>query len=275
MSMFRDRETELSEVQRLVAKLAEPSRRHELSAAEWPLAMVAYALQMSEDPALLGDDALAAYAAFVQCVPAPARRESLAQLAQFITARRGAGWRALMLYVVGESADPALCGRAAAHVLTLAAPGEDERFAGAAALVQLMCAQQGASPAVLGALLAVSDMRLLPLVQLLRALPLQELQRLIRGLSCTLNSLSAECLLQLLEAQPALAEDVCSALARMAAATPLVADLVYPMPVWAYEQPAPQPLHAWTLQEFLPRMLPRLQPHMTAQQLDALQPAFA
>ena len=273
MGLFRDRESELSALQRLVARLKDAARRHELSAAEWPLAMLAYALEMSEDPALLSPESRENYAAFARQTSADARQSSLAQLGQFISARRGRGWRALLLSALNEP-EAALSARAATLALTLAPPAETERFAGAAAIVQLLAQEPAAPPCMLSALLDLSDLRLLPLLKPIYALPEPHAAALLAGLSGTLNSLSAEFLLQLLEAQPTLAPHITAALQRIAARTPLVADLVYPIPTWAYTQPAPQPLHAWTLPEYLDRMRPRLSPHLNTEQLHSLESSF-
>lgn len=275
MSMFRDREDDLSEIQRLVAKLAEPAGRRAFSADEWALAMAAHALRLSDDPDQPDAAALDLYAEFTQAAPAHTRRSSLERVAQFVAARRGAGWKSLLLYALGESHSPALSRRASLLALTLAPPEQDKRFTGAAALVHLMSTHTSATPAMLGALLSVSDLRLLPELAPLSRLTTARVEALLRGLETTLNSLSAACLQQLLEAHPELAEAVTQALLRLAADTPMVADLVYPMPTWAYENPAPQPLHAWELPEYLDRMRPWLTPHLTPEQMQRLQQAYA
>lgn len=272
MGLFRDREADLTELQRLILRIREPGRRAELGAGQWATAMVAYALEMCEDPNLL-NEGLEIYAAYVQKVPEADRAAALSRLGSFISGRRGEGWRALLLFTQGEFAAPRLCSRAAMLALTLAAPAGNTRLAGAAALVRLV-EQGSASPAVLSALLSVADLRLLPLVAPLCALPAEQMAPYLDGLNTTLNSLSAEWLLRLLEARPTLAPGVTAALVRLAGQTPLVADLVYPMPTWAYTRPAPQPLHAWTLPEFLPRMRARLAPHLTAEQMRLLEGAF-
>lgn len=272
MGLFSNREAELTELQRMVVRVKDPARRHELSAEDWPVAMVGYTLQMSEDPALLGDEGKEVYAAFAQAASSEARLSAFAQMSRFITARRGEGWRALLLYALCEPYHT-LCTRVATLVLNMAPNTEAERFAGAAALVNLV-AQQGASPGVLCALLHVADLRLLPLLEPLYHLPQSRAEALLRGLTVAVNSLSSAFLLSLLEAQPGLAPAITEALVRMAARTTLVADIVYPMPTWAYRQAAPQPLHAWTRQEFLPRMRPRLMPYLSAEQMQSLEVAF-
>ena len=272
MSMFRDREADLSELQRLVVKLADPARHAELMPEEWPLAMVAYALHLSEDADLLSSSTLALYASFVQHAPAAARAAALSQLAGFITSRRGAGWRTLLLFALGEAQDAALGTRAATLTLQLAPPSPEERFTGAAALAEQL--RQGGPAFMLSALLSAADLRLLPLLTPLCSLPPERMQALLTSLDTTLNSLSAALLLHILEAQPQLAGELTAALVRLAEHTPLVADLVYPIPTWAYGNPAPQPLHAWTLPEYLPRLLPRLTPHLSAPQIQMLRDAF-
>lgn len=272
MGLFRDQESELSALQRLVARLKDSARRAELPAAEWPMAMAAYGLHMSADPALLQEGS-AVYEDFKRCAAPAARLSSLTQLAQFVTRQRGKGWQALLLYAMGEDAQPALCARAATLAATLAPPAEGAPFAGVCAVVQLL-AQESAPPAMLGALLALSDTRLLPALQPLSELPSARRRVLLAGVDATLNSLSAAFLLQQLETDPALAEEVTNALCRMAAQTPLVADIAMPIPTWQFAKPIPQPLHAWSLPEYLPRMLPRLRPHLSPLQIESLQRAF-
>lgn len=277
MGLLRDQESELPQLQRLVACLQSPARRRELPPEQWPTAMLAYALHASEDPAqLLGAEALSVYADFVQLTPQPLRAGSLSKLAAFVTARRGGGWRALLLYAMGETTCPELCARATTLAATLAPPPAQGQppVAGVAGAVALI-ARAEAPAAMLSGLLSLPELRLLPALQPLAALPLPRLRALLAALSCTLNSLSAACLLHLLEAHPAeLAGEITAALARLAARTPIVADIALPLPTWAFASPTPQPLHAWSVPEYLPRLLPRLSPHLSASQLATLRKAF-
>ena len=274
MGLFRDRESELSGLERLVARLKDAARRPDTSAEEWPLAMLAYSLHMSEDPALT-EEGGAVYADFVAHTPPSVRRGSLAQLGQFITRRRGRGWKALLLYALGESADATLSHAAATMAISLAEPEGETRFTGAQAMVDLLCTRGDAPAALLSALLGLSDLRLYPLLKpLTETLNEARWAALLAGLDTTLNSLSAACLQDVLEHYPALAEAITTALIRMVGKTPLVADLIYPIPTWAYENPAPQPLHAWSLQDYLPRLRPRLQPHLSLEQMQRLKAAF-
>lgn len=275
MGMFRDRESDLSDLQRLIAKISEPGRRAELSPGEWPQAMVAYALQLSDDPALLGPEMQAAYADFVSNCTPRTRLAAIAQLAGFVRMRRGGGWRALLPAALGESADAAVCVYAATQVLTLAPPSEDERFTGAAALVHHLL-KPAAPSAMLTALLSTADLRLLPLLEPLSHRPQAHLQALLDTLPAAtpLTSLASAWLLHLAEAEAAPIESIAAAFARMAACTPLVADLVYPIPAWAYENSTPQPLHAWSREDFLPRILPQLAPRLTPARLATLRSAF-
>lgn len=276
MGLMRDQESELPMLRRFVARLQDPARRCELSAEEWPTALIAYSLHLSEDPALLGDEARSVYADFVRLVPAPARESSLTKLAAFVSRSQGAGWRALLLYAVGETAAPAICARAATLAATLAPPAAagQSPLVGAAAIVAL-AEREPAAPAMLSALLSLPDLRLLPALEPLATLPPQRLAQLIAGLSCPLNSLSAACMLHLLDTHPTeLAPGITAALAAMAKRTPLVADIALPLPTWAFASPTPQPLHAWSLPEYLPRLLPRLKPHLTPAHLATLHSAF-
>ena len=273
MGLLRDRDAELTGLQRYVALVKEPPQRAALSAEEWPLAMLAYALHMSEDSDLFSEG-LAAYADFVLATQPYARKQALVQLGRFVSSRQGKGWRALLLFAMGELAASELSAQAATLALSLAPSEQNQRFSGASALVHLLVTCPQAPPAMLNALLAPSDLRLLPLLAPLYNLPRTRAEVLLRGLQVTLNSLSSAFLLQLLEIQPLIAEEVTAALVRMTGSTSLVADMVYPIPVWAYAQPAPQPLHAWTLSEYLPRMRARLAPILTQEQMQRLEKAF-
>ena len=275
MGLIRDREEELSELQRMVLRAQDPARRASLTAPEWQVAIIGYALQLCEEPDFPTADSLAVYAAFAACVPEKERALVLVRMGQFITVRRGAGWRALLLFVQGEAAARLeLCSRAAGMALTLAQPTEDTRFAGAAALVDMV--MQGQAPAAaLSAILGVADQRMLPLLQPLLTLPPERMEALLAGLRCRLNSLSAEWLLRVLESAPSLGQAVTDALARAAAGVDTVEDVVYPIPVWDYADPKPQALHGWTRAEYLPRLRARLLPHLTPEQWAALEGVFA
>lgn len=272
MGFYSDRDAELSTLQVLALRAENPARRSELTEQEWPLAIVAYALRRCADASLL-TEGCEVYSAFSRQTAPAAHKAALQQLAQFVTARRGSCWQALLLFALGAGADSALSSRAATLAITLAPPSDEERFCGVAELVRM--AEQGrTTPGILSALLGMSDLRLSPLLTPLHALPPERLMPLLEGLHTTVNSLSSEWLLGLLEAQPELAPGITSALSRLAAQTPIVADLVYPIPTWAYTDATPQPLHAWSLPEFLQRMRPRLTRHLTPAQLSALEQAF-
>lgn len=280
MGLLRDQESELPRLQRLVARLQDATRRRELPAEDWPTAMLAYGLHMSEDPALLhAEEGLAVYADFVRATPQQERLSSLGNLASFVSSHRGAGWQALLLYAMGEHAAPELSSRAATLAISLAPlPAEKAQGCsprtGADAIIQLLV-REDAPASLLSALLSLPDMRFLPVLQPLAKLPVPRLRQLLAGFSGSLNSLSAAFLLSLLELHSsALAEAVASALMHLAKHTPLVADIALPLPTWAFESPTPQPLHAWTLPEYLPRIMPRLQPHLSPQQLSALSECF-
>lgn len=272
MGLLRDQESELPMLRRLVARLTDSTRRRELDAEEWPTAMVAYSLQFSEDPQLL-TEGLATYADFVQLIPAAERLCSLNRLASFVNRQKGAGWRAFLLYAMGETTRPELSAKAATLAITNAPSTENEPFSGAQTIARLL-AREEAPAAMLSALLSLSDLRLLPTLQPLATLHEVRLTALLSGLNTTLNSLSSAYLLELLEARPQLAQPISDALAVLAKNTPLVADIAMPIPTWAYTKPTPQPLHAWSLPEYFPRILPRLLPHLSSQQIDTLREAF-
>lgn len=262
----------LSELERLAAMVQDPARVQEIGADEWPLAMIACGLVTCNDPARLPEN-MAAYDIFCRKTPLAGRKNSLAQLVRFLTSRKGDGWRALLPYALAEP-EPALSRTAAMQLATLAQPGAEDKLTGVAELARRLTAQPHPSAPVLEALLSLSDMRVLPWLAPLCSLPVETLGSLLERLNPAGNHLSYSWVLQLLAAQPALAEQVTALLERMAAATSVVIDLVLPIPTWAYEKPAPQPLHGWSRSEYFPRMLPVLSVHLNEAQISRLRTAF-
>ncbi len=272
MSIYQDHFASLSELERLAAMVQDPVRVNEIGADQWPLAMMACGLMTCNDPDKLEDN-LATYRLFVQKTPVTARKASLAQLSRFITARKGEGWRAMLPYALEEPEAP-LARKAAMLVLTLAQPTEAEPLHGVNTLVTLLLKRADAPTALLDALLSLSDMRVLPLLYPLDGLPAARLAELVTGLRCTANRLSCTWLAALPAQQPELAQPVADALCRIAAGASIILDLTLPMPTWAFQNPAPQPLHGWTPAEYFPRMKPTLAPALSAPQLAAVQAAY-
>lgn len=264
----------LSELERLAAMVQDPARVQEIGADEWPLAMIACGLVTSNDPDRLQDN-IDAYSIFVSRVALEGRKGSLAQLVRFVTARKGDGWRALLPYALAEPI-PVLSRTAAMQIATLAqpAPGTDDKLTGITELGKLLCTRPDVPASILEALLGLSDMRVLPVLEKLYDLPTERLEELISSIIPTGNHLSFSWVLGVLSAHPALAASVTALLERMAAATTAVIDLVLPIPTWAYAKPTPQPLHGWTPAEYFARMLPVLSRHLSPEQMNALRSAF-
>ncbi len=272
MGLFQDNFTMLSELERLAAMVQDPVRVHEIGVDQWPLAMMACGLMTSNDPDKLPDN-LAVYALFAQKTPAAARKASLAQLTRFITQRKGEGWRALLPYALAEP-EPALARRAAMQALTLAKPEREDKLRGVTELVSLLRAREDAPATLLDALLSLSDMRILPLLEPLRALPAARLADLVNALQTSANRLSCTWLINLPALDACLCQPVTDALCRLAAGATAVLDLALPIPTWAFQNPAPQPLHGWTPPEYFARMKAALEPHLTSAQLAAVQSAW-
>lgn len=272
MGLFQDNFSMLSELERLAAMVQDPVRVQEIGADEWPLAMIACGLVTCNDPDRLQDN-LNAYDIFAAKVAPAGRKGSLAQLVRFITARKGDGWRALLPYTLAEP-EPTLSRAAAMQLATLAQPTATEKLAGVAELARLLHTRETTPPAVLEALLSLSDQRVLPHLQPLYSLPAERLAGIISAINPAPNHLSYTWVLGALSAQPELAEQVTALLERMAATTTAVIDLVLPIPTWAFEKPAPQPLHGWNRAEYFPRMLPVLSAHLNPAQISRLQSAF-
>lgn len=262
----------LSELERLAAMVQDPARVQEIGADEWPLAMIACGLVTSNDPDRLQEN-LDAYAIFAAKVTAEGRKGSLAQLVRFITARKGEGWRALLPYTLAEP-EPLLSRTAAMQLATLAQPGEAEKLTGVAELARMLVQRADAPPAVLEALLSLSDLRVQAFLETLYRLSPQRLGGLLESITPVPNHLSFTWILGALEAHPELTPQVEALLLRIAPATTAVIDLIMPIPTWAYTKPTPQPLHGWSRAEYFPRMLPTLARHLSDEQILRLKAAF-
>lgn len=271
MSIFQDNFSSLSELERLAAMAHDPVRVHEIGADQWPLAMMACAMIAGNDEEKLAEN-FPIYALFVGNTPAAARKNSLLQLVRFITSRKGEGWRSLAPYAVSEP-EPAVALKAALSIITLAQPGPEQKLAGVQELVQLC--REHRNPVLLNALLSLGDMRALPLLAPLTELEDEALRHLLPLLMTTPNRLSLTWLLNVLTLHPALADEVSAALCRIAPKAPVIIDLVLPIPTWAFEKPAPQPLHGWTPAEYFARMLPELEPRLSAAQLAEVRQAYS
>jgi hypothetical protein len=140
-------------------------------------------------------------------------------------------------------------------------------------LVQRLVQDECTPATILDAVLSLSDMRVLPLLQPLFELSSDRMEELLDELATTPNRLSCSFLLRALAQYSELAESVADALCRMAPLSPVVLDVALPIPTWAFEKPAPQPLHGWSTAEYFPRMLPELQ-GLSPEQLQRVRVAF-
>ncbi|MBR5331232.1 MAG: hypothetical protein IKV13_07045 [Akkermansia sp.] len=273
MGLFQDNFSMLSELERLAAMVVDPVRIHEIGADQWPLAMIACGLMTGNDPARLQDN-INAYEIFCRKVTPSARGAALKQLVRFITQRKGEGWRAFIPFAICEP-EALISSAAAMQLATLAQPSATQKLHGVEALVEILMRLPQCNPAALSALLGLSDMRVLPLLEKLCNLTDERLQPLLESITPSGNHLSYQWVLSVLSAHPALAPAVTDLLERMAATAPTVLDLVLPIPTWSFEKPTPQPLHGWTRPEYLARMLPILKQHLSESQLARLSSAFA
>ena len=272
MGLYQDNYTGLSELERLAAMAHDPVRVLEIGTDQWPLTMMACGLMASNDEEKLEEN-FDIYDIFASRTTVAARRSSLVQLSRFITGRKGEGWKSLVPYATNEP-DDALSRKAATYVATLAQPGPEEPLAGVAELVSRLVRDEFCPATLLDAVLSLADMRVLPLLQPVLDLPAERLAELVDDLVTTPNRLSCSFLLRVLEAQPALAAEVAESLCRMAPLAPVIIDLALPIPTWAFEKPTPQPLHGWTPAEYFDRMLPELQPALSAEHLQQVRAAF-
>ena len=272
MGLYQDNFTGLSELERLAAMAHDPVRVHEIGADQWPLTMMACGLMASNDEEKLEEN-FEIYDIFVTRTTEAARKSSLIQLSRFISGRKGEGWKSMLPYATQET-DEGLSRKAATYVATLAQPGPSETLAGVQELVTRLVRDEFCPTTLLDALLSLADMRVLPLLQPLLEVEESRMEEFLDELVTTPNRLSLSFVLRALEAYPALAEEVTDALCRMAPLSSVILDLALPVPTWAFEKPTPQPLHGWTPAEYFARMLPELQPHLDADQLQRVRQAF-
>lgn len=272
MGLYQDNFAGLSELERLAAMAHDPVRVHEIGADQWPLTMMACGLMASNDEEKLEEN-FDIYDIFVAKTSVAARKSSLIQLSRFIAGRKGEGWKSMIPYATNEL-DAALSRKAATYVATLAQPGPTEPLAGVQELVTRLLKDDFVPTTLLDAVLSMSDMRVLPLLQPLLELDSDRVEEFLDELETTPNRLSIAFVLLALETYPTLAESVTDALCRMAPLSPVILDLALPVPTWAFEKPTPQPLHGWTPSEYFARMLPELQPQLDADQLQRVREAF-
>lgn len=263
----------LSELERLAAMALDPVRVHELGGDQWPVAMLAAALIAGGDESRR-TELMTAYGVFVQKNAPAARAASLVQLSRFVSANKGNGWRGFLPCAVADP-DANLRRKATVYLCALATPGELERFTGVAEVVRRLAADETTPTTALDALLSLGDMRFLPLLESLYTLPATQLATWLGELEVVPNHLSCNWLLGALEKHTSLASGIASALQRTAPKASVIIDLTLPVPSWSFKSAAPQPLHGWTPQEYFARLLPRLQPHLSAEQVQAVKEAFA
>lgn len=268
MSIFQDHFSMLSELERLAAMVQDPVRRRELGAEQWPTAMMAFSLLISNDPDRL-DEALEVYPFFREKTPLKERLKSLSLLENFTRSRKGEGWRSFLPYALGDEELISL--RAAKLTTLMAKPEEGERFTGVRELVRLLQQREDAPKTLLCAAFELADLRVEPLLEPLLDLPAAQLEGLLPASQA--NRLSCNWMLKLLEHRPELAGLVADSLCAMGQ-TPQVLDLAMPIPTWAFESPKCQPLHGWTSAEYYARMLPSLQGRLSEDALRRVRDAW-
>ncbi len=179
----------------------------------------------------------------------------------------------MLPYALAEP-EAAIARKAAMQILTLAQPTETDSLRGVTEIVSLLTQRELAPATLLDSLLSLSDMRVLPALEPLADIPLDRLTKLISALQTTANRLSCTWLANLAAQHAELAQPVAEVLCRIIPGCSVILDLTLPMPSWAFQNPAPQPLHGWTPAEYFPRMKPTLEPALSASQLAAVQSAF-
>ena len=273
MSIYQDNFDSLSELERLAAMAHDPVRIHEIGQEQWPLAMMACGLMASNDEEKQEEN-LDIYPVFAEKTSVESRRTSMQMLCRFISSRKGEGWKSLLPYFLCEP-DAALARKASLNLLTLAQPAPDTQLAGIVELVRCIKAGDALDNGpMLNAILSLADMRAIKLLEPLCDLSDVSLGALVDDIDLPANHLACQWLLHVVESHLDLAQEVADALCRIAPQAPGIMDLVLPIPFWAFEKPAPQPLHGWTNAEYFPRLLPVLEKYLSPEQTAQVQAAF-
>ena len=259
MGLERDRSSGLPGVEQLLSRLESSRERRSLSPDAWSAAIIALCLK--EAAAYEGQLLLTApdaFEDFVQLVPLDQRLNALSRLGSFIFSRRGQGWRALLLFALGENRVSTLCAYAA-QLAVLNAPDEGTFGVGALEISRMLCARSTLSPAALDGILDLGDLRLLPRLAPLDDLPDERLLFLLDNLSGRLTCLSAEWLVNQ-ASREGLRESVTGALVRLARNTQKVQDNVHALPAWRVSGSSFAVLHEYELPEYGERLRPSLAP---------------
>lgn len=265
MGLECDRSSGLPGVEQLLSRLESPRERRSLSPGAWCAAVIALCLK--ESAAREGQVLLAApeaFADFVQIVPPAQRLDALSRLSSFVAARRGQDWRALLVFSLGEKMMPMLCAYAA-QLAVLNSPEEAGFGTGVSEIARMFCAQSELSPAALGGVFDLADLRLFSCLSPLEDLSDERMVSLLDGLSCRLTVLSAAWLAEQAK-RPALRESATRAFIRLAQCTQRVQDKVQSLPSWRVTGTSSAVLHEYELREYVERIRPSLVPTLSEEQ---------
>jgi hypothetical protein len=260
MGLYQDQTDSLSELKRLAALVMDPSRRDDIGPSQWPLAMIAYGLVTCNDADRL-EESLEIYSQFRKFVTDEKRMTCVHQLAQFVRQRQGNGWRSLVPFALADP-NPVIRRNAAFLVITLAEPTDADRFPGATLLSDLVVkTPEGVldTTPVIDALLSLADLRFSDYANKIRTgLNREQLAQHLTALDATPTILTCNWLLDVLGDHPDLADDVTSALVRIAPKADEVMDVIVPIPSWKFKGDKVQSLHGWTRPEYFALMIGRL-----------------
>lgn len=277
MGLYQDQLNSLSELKRLAVLVMDDSRRSEIGADQWPLAMVAYGLVTCNDDSRVAEG-IEVYKTFSDFCAPDVRSRCILQLAEFIRQRQGNGWRALLPFALADD-EPHNRRQAAFLIGTLAAPVEGNPYAGFDALARLVCqpplpGQQHNAP-LLDALLGTADQRFTPLADYIREhLSAPKLATLLESSSMQPNALSCEWLLNTLATHPELSSAITKVLVDSAGRADEILDVIVPIPSWLFKDASVQSLHGWTRPEYFERMKGRLSQLLNEQELEQVHEAW-
>ncbi len=277
MGLYQDQTNSLSEIKRLAILVMDPSRRQEIGADQWPLAMIAYGLVTCNDPARL-PEGIEIYGIFSSWCAVDARGKCLAHLADFVHQSKGNGWRAFLPFALADE-NGQIRQQAAFLAGTMAIPAENAPFVGFSQIAGIICSppypgQRQNSP-LLDAILNTADLRLAPIASHIREhLPAAKLEQLVADSRLIPNALSCEWLLAAMEQAPALTPCIVETLANCATRADEIQDVVLPIPSWNFKNAAIQPLHGWSKPEYFDRMKSRIAPLVNEEQMERIESAW-
>lgn len=288
MGMFSSDTRRENELSRIVARLLNGDTY--LDEGQYASGIPALLLTYGANPSLLPWERVrSAYARF-EAVCGPGKRQTILSALSAFSGRMQGQPLSVWEPVFRCDTDPYLRYAASHAAMILAAPDQDDSFAGVRRMLDYIVRE--AYIELLNGAFLTCDMRLLPLLREAWD-SLSPERRKWNGAAPVMSHLSLEFFTGLVEKNDSREEreSIVPALSGMPHEAflhtpvcfyhpfppphedydfPQVIDAVTPVPAWRFPDTLPQVLHAWTCPEYLPRFLPRIREHISKQEADRI-----